>query len=408
MGMATIDSVFFGLLVLSALVWSVLLFLPWHPWRVREVLEVGEPTAAVDLSDLTVVIPARNEAEVIGAMLAALRQQGSGLRVVLVDDGSNDATAEIARRVPRLNLAVLRNDFLPPGWSGKLWALEQGTACVETPYVALLDADILLCPGVLAALRSKMRREGIQFISLMASLRMEKFWEKLLLPAFVYFFKMLYPFALANSPDRRFAAAAGGCIVLETELLRRIGGFAAIRGALIDDCSLARTVKAAGARIWIGLSRAVVSLRPYEGLGDIWDMVARTAFTQLHYSPAWLALCTVTMLVLFWIPWVALGTADFERMAVGFTALLLMSLSYFPILRFYRRSPVWVLLLPIIAALYLAMTWSSAWRYVCGERSRWKGRIYRTEESHDTSGAQFGHASRPRADEKGCQKAGLS
>ncbi|HWP00856.1 MAG TPA: glycosyltransferase [Methylococcus sp.] len=406
--MVAIDSVFVGLLVISALAWSVLLFLPWHPWRVREVLEVGEPMAAVDVSDLTVVIPARNEAEVIGTTLAALRQQGSGLRVVLVDDGSDDATAEIVRQVPGLNLAVLRNDFLPPGWSGKLWALEQGTARVETPYVALLDADILLRPGVLVALRSKMRREGIQFISLMASLRMENFWEKLLLPAFVYFFKMLYPFALANSPNRRFAAAAGGCIVLETAWLRRIGGFAAIRGALIDDCSLARTVKAAGAKTWIGLSRAVVSLRPYETLSDIWEMVARTAFTQLRYSAAWLALCTATMLVLFWVPWMALGTADFERMAVGFATLLLMALSYFPTLRFYRRSPAWVLLLPIIAALYLAMTWSSAWHYIRGERSRWKGRIYRTEEGQAASVVQRGSAGQPPMAEKGCQKAELS
>jgi hopene-associated glycosyltransferase HpnB len=405
--MVTIDSVFVGLFAIPALAWSVLLFLPWYPWRVREVLEVGEPMAA-DLSDLTVVVPARDEAEVIETTLAALRRQGSGLRVVLVDDGSDDATAEIARRVPGLNLVVLRNDFLPPGWSGKLWALEQGAARVETPYVALLDADILLHPGVLAALRSRMRREGIQFISLMAALRMENFWEKLLLPAFVYFFRMLYPFALANSPDRRFAAAAGGCIVLETAWLRRIGGFAAIRGALIDDCSLARTVKRAGAKTWIGLSRAVVSLRPYETLGDIWDMVARTAFTQLRYSAAWLILCTVTMLVLFWVPWIALGTADPGQVAVGFAALLPMSLSYFPTLRFYRRSPAWVLLLPIIAALYLAMTWSSAWHYVRGERSRWKGRVYRTEESRDASGAQFQYTGRPRADEKGCRNAGLS
>lgn len=402
--MVTIDSVFAGLFAIPALAWGVLLFLPWSPWRVREVLDVGEPVAA-DLSDLTVVIPARDEAEVIGTTLAALRRQGSGLRVVVVDDGSKDATAEIARRVPGLNLVVLRNDFLPPGWSGKLWALEQGVACVETPYVALLDADILLRPGVLAALRSKMRQEGIQFISLMAALRMENFWEKLLLPAFVYFFKMLYPFALANSPNRRFAAAAGGCIVLETEWLRRIGGFAAIRGALIDDCSLARTVKRAGAKTWIGLSRAVLSLRPYRSLGDIWDMVARTAFTQLRYSAAWLAFCTVTMLVLFWLPWVALGTGNFERMMVGFATLLLMAFSYLPTLRFYRRSPAWVLLLPIIAALYLAMTWSSAWHYVRGERSRWKGRIYRSEESE---AVQRGSAGQPPTAEEGCQKAELS
>ncbi|UZR27493.1 glycosyltransferase [Methylococcus mesophilus] len=378
--MDTADSVFGGLVFISAALWSVILALPWRPWLNREVLRTVSGGHFYDLDDVTVVIPARDEAEVIGQTLAALKNQGSGLRVVLVDDGSTDGTGEAAGRVEGLALTVLRNESLPPGWSGKLWALKQGVARVGTEYTVLLDADIVLQPGVLGTLREKMRCDGIQFASLMASLRMENFWERLLMPAFVYFFKMLYPFALANSPDRRFAAAAGGCIMLETRLLERIGGFAAIHGALIDDCTLAKKVKATGARTWIGLSRSVVSLRRYDTLADVWDMVARTAFTQLRYSVWLLALCTLLMLILFWLPAAGLFASGYGVTLAAGWAVLLMAGTYIPTLRFYGRSAAWGLLMPVVAGAYLAMTWSSALRYRRGERSRWKGRIYSSEE----------------------------
>lgn len=378
--MDTADSVFGGLVFISAALWSVILALPWFPWLNREVLRTVSGGHFYDLDDVTVVIPARDEAEVIGQTLAALKEQGRGLRVVLVDDGSSDGTGEAAGRIEGLDLAVLRNESLPPGWSGKLWALEQGAARVGTEYTVLLDADIVLQPGVLGTLREKMRSEGIQFASLMASLRMENFWESLLMPAFVYFFKMLYPFSLANSPDRRFAAAAGGCIMLETRLLERIGGFAAIHGALIDDCTLAKKVKATGARTWVGLSRAVVSLRRYDTLADVWDMVARTAFTQLRYSAWLLTLCTLLMLILFWLPAAGLFASGYGVTLAAGWAVLLMAGTYIPTLRFYDRSAAWGLLMPVIAGAYLAMTWSSALRYWRGERSRWKGRIYSSEE----------------------------
>jgi hypothetical protein len=191
---------------------------------------------------------------------------------------------------------------------------------------------------------------------------------------------MLYPFSLANSPDRRFAAAAGGCIMLETRLLERIGGFAAIHGALIDDCTLAKKVKATGARTWVGLSRAVVSLRRYDTLADVWDMVARTAFTQLRYSAWLLTLCTLLMLILFWLPAAGLFASGYGVTLAAGWAVLLMAGTYIPTLRFYDRSAAWGLLMPVIAGAYLAMTWSSALRYWRGERSRWKGRIYSSEE----------------------------
>lgn len=356
-----------------ALAWLALALLPWQPWRNREVLEAG-PAGSSDLSDVTVLIPARNEAAVIAETLEALAAQGKGLQVLVVDDASEDGTGDIARQAP-LTVRVIRSQALPEGWSGKLWALEQGAAVVATPFTLLLDADIRLTPGLLPVLQEKMRRDGVHFLSLMASLRMDSFWEKLLMPAFIYFFKLLYPFALSNSRFPGVAAAAGGCILLETRLIREIGGFAAIRGALIDDCTLARTVKNAGNRTWIGLSRSVISLRAYPQLAEIWDMVARTAYTQLRYSVPLLGLCTLLMSALFWLPPLGLlagGSATlFSALAYG-----LMVLLYLPTLRFYERSPLWALAMPAIATLYLAMTWSSAIRYWRGIRSRWKGRVY--------------------------------
>lgn len=357
-----------------ALAWLALALLPWQPWRNREVLEAG-PAGSSDLSDVTVLIPARNEAAVIAETLQALAAQGQGLQVVVVDDASADGTGDIARQAPGLAVRVISSQALPEGWSGKLWALEQGAGLVETPLTLLLDADIRLAPGLLPVLKEKMHCDGVHFLSLMASLRMDGFWEKLLMPAFVYFFKLLYPFALSNSRFPGVAAAAGGCILLETRLIGEIGGFAAIHGALIDDCSLARTVKNAGNRTWIGLSRSVVSLRANPQLAEIWDMVARTAYTQLRYSTLLLGLCSLLMAALFWLPPLGLlagGSATvFSALAYGLMALL-----YLPTLRFYERSPLWALAMPAIATLYLAMTWTSAIRYWRGIRSRWKGRVY--------------------------------
>ena len=267
----------------AAVLWLLTLLMPWQAWRTSEVLEADASDAgAVDLSDLTVVIPARNEAEVIAETLSALARRG--LEIILVDDNSSDGTSEIARRVGLEQLRIIRGKPLPAGWSGKLWAQEQGLASVQTPLCLLLDADIKLVPGLVKSLKEKQASEDLQFVSLMAELRFGSFWEKLLMPAFIYFFKMIYPFALANKPDSRMAAAAGGCILVKTEVLRRIGGMAAIKDAVIDDCTLARKVKSDGYKTWIGLTHGVLSQRPYVTLAEIWEMVARTAYTQLGYS----------------------------------------------------------------------------------------------------------------------------
>jgi len=375
---------FLTFLALSALVaWLVILLLPWQPWRNRHVLEklVVLQSESSDLLDITVVIPARNEAAIIGKTLAALAMQGPGLQVILVDDCSSDGTAEIARRIPGLSLTIVSGKPPPSGWAGKLWALEQGVRRVQTTYTLILDADIYLAPGVIQALKNVAVVHARPFVSVMARLPMGSFYEKLLTPAFIYFFKMLYPFSLANSAWRMFASAAGGCIFLETRLFNAIHGLESIRNALIDDCALAKQVKQAGFRTWTGQSLSVVCIRPYAGLGELWNMVARSAFTQLNYSLAILLLCSFILLLLFITPPLVLLVQDQSTRYLGLAAWTVMSLTYLPTLIFYRRSPFWVLALPLVGALYLGMTWSSALRYWQGERSRWKDRTYLRPDS---------------------------
>ncbi|MDB5979793.1 MAG: hypothetical protein JWQ69_808 [Pseudomonas sp.] len=355
------------------IIWLGVLLAPWRPWSTRERLEADDEIhQPADLSDITVLIPARNEADSLPATLAALQCQGHGLQVVVIDDQSSDGTATIAAGFP--GTRVVSGQPLPQGWTGKLWALEQGKSQVRTSITLLLDADIQLQPGLLSTLLAFKHRERVQLVSLMADLRRSGFWDYLLLPAFVYYFKLLYPFALSNTRQRHVAAAAGGCVLVDTEVLRCIGAFVCLRDALIDDCALARQVKNAGFRTWMGLSRDVISLRPYGSLTSIHDMVARTAFTQLGYS-AWLLLgVTLVFILAYGVPFAVLAEPSERPWAL--IAWAAMTLSYLPILRYYRMSPLWAFLLPLSAVLYLGMTWSSAIRYWRGIRSQWKGRRY--------------------------------
>jgi hopene-associated glycosyltransferase HpnB len=366
------------LAALSALIWLSILLLPWQPWRNRDVLRVPQDPEDEDLSDVTVVIPARNEAAVIGQSLGALAgsSQGTGLRVVLVDDGSSDGTADAARSTAGVDVQVVPGRPLPEGWAGKVWALEQGVSRVETALTLMIDADIALSRGVIAALKAQRGEGRYQFVSVMATLTMHSFWEKLLCPSFIYFFKLLYPFRLAKTSNPRFYSAAGGCVLVETHVLKAIGGLASIRGALIDDCALARQVKRAGFRTWIGQSRAVNSVRPYRGLGEIWNMVARSAFTQLRYSLPILMLTSFALVTLFFVPFAAWLVPSAAARALGLAAWVLMMASYLPTLLFYSLSPLWALLMPLAGALYAGMTWSSALRYWRGQKSLWKGRVY--------------------------------
>ena len=293
-----------ALIFLSFAIWLTILLLPWRPWGTAQ--RLPSATADISLSDVTVLIPARNEAECVAETLRQVAAQGALAKIVLVDDQSDDGTATAARTAGIDALQIVDGTPPPPGWSGKLWALEQGRTECATRLTLLLDADIGLSPGVLNALLSQMNRGAYDLVSVMANLPMRNGWEKLLLPAFIYFFKLLYPFSLANDPRSRVAAAAGGCVLIKTARLDAIGGFAALHDAIIDDCALARYVKRAGGRTWLGLSNEVRAIRPYTSLRPIWDMVARTAYTQLRYSPAWLLLCSVLMIVVYIVPIVGL------------------------------------------------------------------------------------------------------
>jgi hopene-associated glycosyltransferase HpnB len=366
-----------GLLgAIGGVAWIALLIVPWQPWRTVERI-TATTGGRVDLSNVQVLIPARDEAAVLGRTLASLAGQGEGLVVTVIDDQSEDGTAEVARASDLPGLDVISGAPPPGGWSGKLWALEQGRRVAVRPVLLLLDADIELVPGMIAALLDKQLAEGRALVSVMATLRMESLWEKLLIPAFIYFFKLLYPFRLSNGASGIVAAGAGGCMLVDAKALEDIGGFGAVRGALIDDCALARAIKRGGGRTWIGLSHDVTSHRAYDGLAPIWDMVARTAYTQLRSSPALLGLCTVAMALTFWAPLVGLLLWPATDGVIAVAGIAAMVVSYQPVLRFYRRSPLWALALPLIGTLYLAMTWTSAIRAWKGERSRWKGRVYR-------------------------------
>ncbi len=364
------------LAAIGAFIWLAIMLLPWRPWDTREVIDSASTSPDADLSDITVLIPARNEAEVIGTTLSSLKSQGNDLAVVVVDDRSTDGTVTAAQTLGVQNLRIISGESPPADWSGKLWALEQGFRHMNTPLTLLLDADIELRPGIVGALRQKLKGNHLHLVSLMSQMRMVNFWERLLMPAFVYFFKMLYPFRLSNSSFTRVAAAAGGCILLETRLIKEIGGFKTIRKELIDDCALARRVKSLGYRTWIGLTHSVHSLRSYDKLAGIWNMVARTAFCQLRYSAMLLIGTTTIMLLVFWLPVAGLFFPVASAKIISACAFGALILSYLPTLKFYKQSRGWALVLPLIATLYLAMTWSSAIRFWVGAGSPWKGRFY--------------------------------
>jgi hopene-associated glycosyltransferase HpnB len=359
------------------LIWISILLLPWRPWSTRESLDsLDNPSSSQtnDLSNITVLIPARNESLNIVDTLSALNNQGEGLNVILVDDQSTDNTIELAKSVNLNNLTIISGKELAEGWSGKLWALEQGRQHVKTPYLILLDADIVLKEKLIPVVLEKARDEQVQMLSLMAFLKMQTFWEKLLMPAFIYFFKLLYPFHLSNKPKSWIAAAAGGFIFIETKVLEELGGFECIRDALIDDCSLAKQIKNKNYKIWTGMTHSAVSIRSYETLTSIWQMVTRTAYTQLLYSPLLLLLCTFLMIVAFAVPVSALFQE--QVFIFGLAILILQSISYMPTLRYYSMNPVYALVLPLIGVLYLVMTWSSAYRYYFAKGANWKGRYY--------------------------------
>jgi hopene-associated glycosyltransferase HpnB len=331
------------------------------------------------------IIPARDEAEGVGETIASLLRQNyaGNFHVVLVDDQSRDGTAQVASRVAEElgaahRLTTVNGRPLPAGWTGKLWAQQQGVELVENSpqqptFLLLTDADIVYDPDALTWLVTQAQAGGYGLTSLMAKLRCESFAERMFVPAFIFFFQMLYPFAWVNNPHRATAGAAGGCMLVRHETLRAAGGLASIRGALIDDCTLARTLKAHGP-IWLGLTNRVRSIRAYPTIEDIRRMVSRSAYAQLQYSPLLLA-GTVFGLALTYLAPVALAIfADGIAQFLGILTWALMALAFRRTLRFYHVSSLWGVALPAIAAAYMAFTLDSAYQHARGRGGMWKGR----------------------------------
>ena len=474
-----------GITSLSLIIWLVLLFGRGQFWRSDQFLDeeggrrqkaeeaegergAGEavltqnslsplPTPYSSLPAICAIIPARNEADLLPVTLRSLLLQNySNLRIILVDDHSTDGTAEVAQQTAQAleqssKLTVITAEPLPAGWTGKLWAMEQGirhtqTLASQPDYFLLTDADIEHHPEKLSQLVAKAQADDLDLVSLMVLLRCKSLWEKLLIPAFVFFFQKLYPFRWANDPNRKLAAAAGGCILIRREALTQIGGLQILRQALIDDCSLAQAVKGWGRRqeaegrgqeagvgsrelgvgsresgieeaegageaeeaaltrnsklktlypliphsslltphpsgkIWLGLTRETHSLRPYPSLKTIWDMVARTAFTQLNYSPLLLLGTLIGMTIIYVVPpmstIVGFLTGHWSIALVGLLTWLLIVVAYLPTLQLYQCPPLLAFGLPAIAFLYTIMTLDSALRHWRGEGGAWKGRVY--------------------------------
>jgi hopene-associated glycosyltransferase HpnB len=368
---------------LAFAVWAYLLLARGFFWLMLERDDQRLPPAPHAWPAVVAVVPARNEADVIGRSVGSLLAQDypGPFQLVLVDDNSDDGTSEVAAAAAeaigaRSNMSLLTGQPLARGWTGKLWAVAQGveTASASSPtYLWITDADIAHDPGTLRRLVSRAESGGLALVSLMARLQTGTCPERLMIPAFVFFFDMLFPFRWVNDARRKTAAAAGGCMLVRREALEAAGGIASIRGEIIDDCALGARLKAQGP-IWLGLTRTSVSLRPYGSLGDIGRMVSRSAYAQLGYSPLQLAGTIAGMcLVYLAAPALAAFGPGASRW-VGVAVWALMVAGYRPMLRYYRLSPLWGLALPLIGALYTAFTVQSAidvWR---GKGGMWKGR----------------------------------
>ncbi len=371
--------------LLSVVGWIHLLGWRGAFWKSDQRLPSSSPPPA-HWPRVTVLIPARNEAEAIGRTVGSLLAQDypGPFNIILIDDASSDGTAALARAAAGgdARLSILRGTPLPRRWTGKLWALQQGVQkALETgdaEFLLLSDGDIAHDKANLRRLVALAQNDGRDLVSLMVRLHCESFWERLLIPPFIFFFQKIYPFSWVNDPDRREAAAAGGCVLVRTSVLQAAGGIASIHDQLIDDCALARRIKQHGGAIWLGLSRETYSLRRSPRLGDIWRMVTRTAFRQLDRSTAKLLLTVIGMLVLYAAPPVALLQGVIAReddlLVLGLGAWAIMAASFAPTVVFYRLPIAWSLLLPVAAFLYVVMTVDSARITLLGRGNLWKGR----------------------------------
>ena len=382
--------------IFSLIIWVFLLLFWGQFWQANQRLEINN----IDLPSypsVCAIIPARNEADVLPVSLKSLLSQEypGEFSIILIDDQSTDKTGEVAQNIAdNLNqsdrLKVIQGKPLPVGWSGKLWAMEQGIQFVKNQglspdYFLFTDADIEHHSTNLKELVTKAEKENLALTSLMVLLRCDSFWEKFLIPAFVFFFQKLYPFPWVNNPQNKMAAAAGGCILIRRDRLEEIGSIPSLREALIDDCTLAQKIKGLSTpdnptAIWLGLTEKTKSLRPYDSLDTIWTMIARTAYTQLNYSPL-LLLGTVLGISLVYLAAPVILLLGFylesrNLMIISSLTWFLMAIAYLPTLRLYKLSPLWSLSLPIIALFYNLMTIDSALRHWRGKGGGWKGRVY--------------------------------
>jgi hopene-associated glycosyltransferase HpnB len=373
----------------AAVAWAGLLLARGRFWDGRAD-RLAEPVASPP--EVHAVVPARDEADVIDRTLASLIAQRYPGRfgVTVVDDRSVDGTGAVVGAViaglgAGGRVALVQSRRRPDGWTGKVWALSEGIAAAQAAgarpaYWWFTDADIEHAPDTLARLVGTAISGRRELVSEMVELHCDAPWERLLIPAFVFFFAMLYPFAWVGNARRRTAGAAGGCILIAEPWLHAIGGIVRIRGELIDDCALAGAVKRAGGRLWLGLSTRSRSVRPYLSLGTVWSMVARTAYTQLGYSPRLLAATVAAMAALYVVPPAAVvagaATRRWDVAAAGAAGSLAMTIAYAPTVRLYRQ-PWWLALsLPLAGVLYTAMTVDSAFRHARGRGGTWKGRHF--------------------------------
>lgn len=367
--------------VIACLAWIYLAALHHGFWKNDQRLPnvIPEPDA---WPDVTAVVPARDEAASIGACVEALcaQEYPGNFRIIVVDDASTDGTAGIVRAIDDDRVTVLTAPPLVPGWTGKLSALNAGvTAAGDSPFLWFTDADIVHGPYVLQHLVGHALASRRDLTSLMVRLRCESLWEKLVIPAFIYFFQMLYPFRAVNDDRSKIAAAAGGCVLIHRDALLRAGGLAAIKDAVIDDCALAAAVKRSGGTLWLGLTDNSHSLRAAETLAPLWRMVARTAFVQLRHSYLLLAGTVAGLAILFAAPPLALlvGLAGNPPLVLwGGLAWIIMTVTYAPTVRAYGLPIIAAFTLPAAGLLYGAMTVGSAVAHLQGRGAAWKGRHY--------------------------------
>lgn len=378
--------------VISLLIWLYLFFFHGHFWRLRGILVAPRPSTAP--ARLAVIIPARNEVEVISRSVGSLLRQAGGhaIDIIVVDDGSNDGTAEAALRAasfsgPERHVTVLPGRPLIPGWSGKLWAMQQGieqaiAGQLHPDFFLLTDADIEHAPESVTTLVEIARQggsDGFDLVSFMVRLSCQTFAERALIPAFVFFFLKLYPPSWIANPRYKIAGAAGGSILIRPEALERAGGIASIRDEVIDDCALARRVKDSGGKIWLGMINGTQSIRPYGSFREIGRMISRGAFNQLRHSFGMLLTAIVGLTMTYLLPPVLLSLGLFRGqwplVALSASAWLLMAICFLPMVRFYRLNPLRSLALPLVAIFYMGATVHSALKFWSGRGGEWKGRI---------------------------------